>query len=217
MNSGDHDQAALIAQASEGDRVALAGLFSRHRARLRRAVELRMDRRLRGRVDPSDVLQEAFMDLSEKLPEYQRKESLPFFLWLRLVTLERLLRIHRRHLGAAMRAANREVSLHPGSVPHVDSASLAVQLTGKLSSPSQVAVRAELRSTLEDAIDQLDPKDREVISLRHFEELSNEETARILGLTPAGACKRHTRAMLRLKECLASIPGFSESARGLLR
>src|SRR5262249_53560955 len=125
----------LIAQAIAGDQKALATLFHRHRKRIREMVRLRLDRRLQGRVDPSDVLQEAFLDLAEKLPEYsQKRAEIPFFLWMRLVTGERLLRIHRRHLGAEIRNADREVSLHRGRMPQASSVSLAAQLLGRFTS-----------------------------------------------------------------------------------
>ena len=216
MNGGDRDDEGLIRAAAGGDRAALAELFARHRARLRQIVDLRIDRRLRGRVDPSDVLQEAYIDLVEKLPEFGKKESMPFFVWLRLVTIERLLRVHRRHLGTAMRAADREISLQRGPMAHASSASLAAQLLGRLTSVSQAAARAELRVMLEEVLDQLATADREIIALRHFEELNNEEAAEALGLTRPAASKRYVRAMLRLKERLTAIPAFSEAARGLL-
>src|SRR5262245_26142730 len=100
----------LVRRAVAGDESALAELFDRYRSRLRQMIRLRLDRRLQGRVDPSDVLQDAYIDLSQKLPEYPNRSSLPFFLWLRLVVGERLLRVHRHHLGAAMRDADREIS-----------------------------------------------------------------------------------------------------------
>jgi RNA polymerase sigma-70 factor (ECF subfamily) len=215
MNGRDGDDEGLIRRAAACDHEALAELFARHRGRLRQMVGLRIDRRLQGRVDPSDVLQEAYIDLAEKLPEYGKKEAMPFFLWLRLVTLERLLRVHRRHLGAAMRAADREISLHRGAMPHASSASLAAQLLGRFTSVSQAAARVELRLMLEEVLDGLAPDDREVIALRHFEELSNEEAAEVLGLTRAAASKRYIRAMLRLKDRIASIPAFHGSSGGL--
>jgi RNA polymerase sigma-70 factor (ECF subfamily) len=211
MGDDDREDGSLIRAATGGDRAALAQLFARHQGRLRRIVGLRLDRRLQGRVDPSDVLQEAYIDLAEKLPDYPRKGSLPFFVWLRLVTLERLVRVHRRHLGASMRAADREVSLHQGALPDASSASLAAQLLGRLTSVSQAAARGELRLMLEEVLAGLAEADREIITLRHFEELSNDEAAELLGLSRAAASKRYVRAMLRLKERLATIPAFSES------
>ena len=112
MTGDDGEIDGLVRRAAAGEETALAELFDRYRARLRQMVRLRLDRRLQGRVDPSDVLQEAYLDLSKKLPDYAGKSNLPFFLWLRLVTGERLLRVHRQHLGAAMRDAGRELSLH---------------------------------------------------------------------------------------------------------
>lgn len=213
----DQDDAELIRLASLGDQAALASLFARHRGRLRQVVRLRMDRRLQGRVDPSDVLQEAYIDLAEKLPEFEKKQgAMPFFLWLRLVTIERLLRVHRRHLGAAMRAADREISLHRGALPHASSASLAAQLLGRVTSVSRAVARAELRVLLEEVLERLSPADREIIALRHFEELTNEEAAELLGLNPSAASKRYVRAMLRLKDSLAAIPAFADSACGML-
>src|SRR5215208_8334352 len=128
-NGGGHDP--RIARAAGGDSVAMGELFAQFRDRLRQMVRLRLDRRLQGRVDPSDVLQEAYIDLAQKLPDYAKKPPMPFFLWLRLVTGERLLRVHRQHLGAAMRDAGREVSLCQGALPQASSVSLAAQLLGR--------------------------------------------------------------------------------------
>jgi RNA polymerase sigma-70 factor, ECF subfamily len=210
---GDED--ALIRRAVAGDREALATLFHRHRKRLRQMVRLRLDRRLQGRVDPSDVLQEAFLDLAEKLPEYARQRSeIPLFLWLRLVTGERLLRIHRQHLGTAMRDAGREVSLHRGALPQASSVSLAAQLLGRYTSASQAIIRAEVQLQLQQALNGMDPTDREIIALRHFEELSNGEAATVLGISPQAASNRHLRAMTRLQAILKSIPGLLDRAPG---
>src|SRR3954449_385346 len=136
---------SLIRRAAGGDEAALAELFGRYRKRLRQMIRLRLDRRLQGRVDPSDVLQDAYLDLAGKLPDYASRPAIPFFLWLRLVVGERLLRIHRHHLGAAMRDAGREISLHQGALPEASSASLAAQLLGQLTSASRAAHRAEMQ------------------------------------------------------------------------
>jgi RNA polymerase sigma-70 factor (ECF subfamily) len=199
----------LVGRAADGDEAALADLFDRHRVRLRQMVRLRLDRRLQGRVDPSDVLQEAYIDLAQKLPDYAKKPPMPFFLWLRLVTGERLLRVHRQHLGAAMRDAGREVSLCQGGMPQASSVSLAAQLLGRFTSASRAAVRAEMQVMLQDALNHMEPIDREVIALRHFEELGNDEVAAVLGLSRAAASKRYVRAMLRLKAALSGHPGLS--------
>ncbi len=215
LDAESEEEDALIRRAAAGDREALAVLFHRHRKRLRQMVWLRLDRRLQGRVAPSDVLQEAFLDLVEKLPEYARQRSeIPLFLWLRLVTGERLLRVHRQHLGTAMRDAGREVSLHRGALPQASSVSLAAQLLGRYTSASQAIIRAEVQLQLQQALNGMDPTDREIIALRHFEELSNGEAATVLGISPQAASNRHLRAMTRLQAILKSIPGLLDRAPG---
>jgi RNA polymerase sigma-70 factor (ECF subfamily) len=133
---------------------------------------------------------------------------MPVFLWLRWITGERLLVLHRRHLGAQIRDAGQEVSLHRGSVPQASSVSLAAMLLGRLTSPTLAARRAEMQVRLQDVLNSLDPIDREVLTLRHFEELSNGETAQVLGISKSAASNRYMRALLRLKETLSSMPGF---------
>jgi len=205
----------LLRRAAAGDEDALAELFGRYRTRLRRAVCLRLDRRLQGRVDPSDVLQEAYLDLTQQFASYAgRRASMPFFLWLRLLTGQRLMRIHRQHLGAAMRDAGREVSLHRGPMPQATSESLAARLLGRFTTASQAAVRAERRLQLQQALNGMDAIDREIIALRHFEELSNSEVAQVLGLSKAAASNRYVRAMTRLQALVARIPGLLDRPDG---
>jgi RNA polymerase sigma-70 factor (ECF subfamily) len=212
--SRDPDQIdALVGRAAGGDEAALADLFAHYRDRLRQMVRLRLDRRLQGRVDPSDVLQEAFIDVAAKLPEYAGKESIPFLVWLRMIVGERLLRVHRHHLGAAMRDATREISLHRGAFPEASSVSLAAQLLGKMTSASRAAQRRETKLLIEEVLNGMDPIDREVIALRHFEELSNDEVAAVIGMTKAAASKRYVRAMLRLKAATAKSTGLSDPAQ----
>jgi RNA polymerase sigma-70 factor (ECF subfamily) len=190
--------APLMHRAAGGDEAALAELFGHYPKRLRQLVRLRLDRRLQGRVDPSDVLQEAYLDVAQQLPHYLGKPEMPFFLWLRLVAGQRLMRVHRQHLGAAMRDAGREVSLYRGALPQASSVSLAAQLLGRFTTASQAIVRAEVQLQLEAALNGIDPIDREIIALRHFEELSNAEAAEVLELEPSAASKRYIRALKRL-------------------
>lgn len=201
----------LVGRVREGDARALAALFAGYRSRLRLMVRLRLDRRLQGRVDPSDVLQDAFLDITQRLSEYVAQPEMPFYLWLRLLTGQRLLALHRRHLGAQMRDAGQEVSLYRGALPQASSASLAAQLLGRLTSPTQAAVRAELQIKLQEALNELDPIDREILTLRHFEDLTNNETAALLGLQKAAASNRYVRALKRLKAVLKAIPGFLDT------
>src|SRR6516164_8943284 len=124
MSNGQDYSAELLRQAAAGDQRAVTALFTRYRDRLRAMVRLRLNHRLQGRVDPSDVLQEAYLELSRCLAEYLQAPSLPFYLWLRHITGQQLIMLHRRHLGAQMRDADREVSLHRGALPQASSASL---------------------------------------------------------------------------------------------
>jgi RNA polymerase sigma-70 factor (ECF subfamily) len=198
----------LTQQAAAGDEQALAQLFVRYRDRLARMVQMRMDRRLQGRVDPSDVLQEAYIELARRLPDYVRQPHLSFFLWLRMVTGQRLLQIHRRHLGTAMRDAGRDLTLYSGALPQATSMSLAAHLLGRLTTASQAAVRVELQLQLQEVLNSMEPMDREVLALRHFEELTNNEVAETLGISKAAASKRYVQALRRLRKVLSKIPGF---------
>jgi RNA polymerase sigma-70 factor (ECF subfamily) len=164
---------------------------------------------VQGRVDPSDVIQEAYLEVASKLDDYLRDPTLPFFLWLRLLTGQKLVLAHRQHLGVQARDAAREVSLYRGALPEASSAALAAQLLGKLTSPSVAAVRAELKLRVQEALNSMDPIDREVLSLRHFEQLSNAEAARVLGLSDTAACNRYVRALERLRGILTALPGGS--------
>ena len=209
MASDPSETDDLLHRAAEGNEKALAELFGRYRKRLRQMIRLRLDRRLQGRVDPSDVLQEAYLDLAHQFTSFvQRREEMPFFLWLRLLTGQRLMRVHRQHLGTLMRDAGREVSLHHGAMPQATSESLAARLLGRLTSASEVAGRAERQLKLQQALNGMDPIDREVIALRHFEELTNSEAAQVLGLSKAAASNRYVRAMTRLQAVLERMPGL---------
>ena len=208
MTGGNPDTEVLLRQAENGDEQALAQLFGKYRKRLRRMVQLRLDRRLQGRVDPSDVLQEAYIDLAKKLPEYAKDRSFPFFLWLRLLTGQRLMHVHRQHLQTAMRDATREVSLYRGAMPQATSMSLATNLLGRMTSVSEKVVRAEIQVKLQETLNAMDPIDREILVLRHFEELSNNETATALGIKKAAASNRYIRALKRLKDTLSNVPGM---------
>jgi RNA polymerase sigma-70 factor (ECF subfamily) len=211
MATDPTDTEQLVEKLRAGDRQALTDLFQRHRDRLRRMVELRMDPRLQGRVDASDVLQDAFLDTVARADHYVQNPDLPAFLWLRLIVRERLAIYQRRHLGAKMRAAGQEVSLYRDPLPQASSAALASMLLGRLTSPSDAAVRAELVLQVQEALNALDPLDREVVALRHFEQLSRAETAQVLGITEEAGAKRYIRALKRLKAALASMPRGPEA------
>jgi RNA polymerase sigma-70 factor (ECF subfamily) len=190
-----------------GDAAAWGQLLDRHRARLRRMLALRLDQRLQGRIDPSDVIQETYLEATERKDEYFRQLGMPFYLWLRFLAGQRLLILHRRHLGAQVRDAGREVSLVRGAMPEASSAAIAAHLLGRECRPSEVAIRAEIKLRLQDALNEMEPLDREVLALRHFEQLSNAEVARVLEIHEAAASKRYIRALKKLRTILASRPG----------
>ena len=207
MANDPSDTVPLVARLRAGDRQALTDLFQRHRERLRRLVELRMDARLQGRVDASDVLQDAFLDAAAHLDWYLKGSELPPFLWLRLVVSQRLANCHRQHVGTRMRGVGQEVALYRDPLPQASSAALASMLLGRLTSPSDAAIRAEQVLRVQEALNALDLLDREVIALRQFEELSRAETAQVLGITEEAGAKRYMRALRRLKVVLAAQPG----------
>jgi RNA polymerase sigma-70 factor (ECF subfamily) len=210
MDNNSAETVRLLERARAGDADALAEIFARHRDRLRRMVELRLDRRLQARLDPSDVIQDAYLEVAQRLETYLREPNLPLFLWLRLVVGEQLINLHRHHLGTQMRDAGVEVSLYRGALPEASSAALAAQLLGKHTSPTQAAVRAERLLRVQEALNSLDPLDREIISLRHFEQLSRAESAQALGIEESAASKRYIRALKRLKSILADMAGGLE-------
>jgi RNA polymerase sigma-70 factor (ECF subfamily) len=208
----DPNDSEDVRRAAAGDLAALASLWERHSGRLRQMLRLRLDRRLQGRVDPSDVLQEAYLDLAARLPDYARERPMPTFLWLRLVAGQRLAQVHRQHLGAALRDAGREVSLYRGALPQASSASLAAQLLGRFTTASQAAIRAERQLQLQEALNSMHEMDREILALRHFEALSNGESAEVLGLSKTAANNRYIRALGRLRDLLEHVPGFFDKS-----
>ena len=193
-----------------GDSQALAPLFNKYRDRLRRMVELRLDPRLRARLDASDVVQEAFLDVAGDLDAYLADPKLPPLLWLRLHVGRRLTTLHRQHLGTRMRDAGREISIYHGALPEASSAALASMLLGWHTSPTQAARRAERMLRVQEALNSLDPIDREMLALRHFEQLGRAEAAQVLGITQEAGAKRYFRALKRLKDVLATMPGGGE-------
>ena len=187
----------LLRQIEEGDRQAFERLFDRYRAYLSQVVEVRLDPRVRVRIDPSDVVQETQLEVFRRLPDYLTRRPMPFRLWLRKTAQERLLVVRRQHLEAGRRAVNREVPL-----PERSSLLLARGfLTG--STPSRQLGRQELARRVRQAVARLSEADREIVLLRAFEGLSNQEVACVLDLDPATASKRHGRALLRLQKLLA--------------
>ena len=200
------DTATLLQRADAGDEQALGDLLVRHRDRLLRVISFRMDRRLRGRVDAADVIQETYVEAMQRFADFCRERKMPFFVWLRLELQQRLAEVHRQHLGADKRDVRREQKIqhaHSGQT----SIALAAHLVGQITSASRLVERAEMIQALEHALEEINAVDREVIALRHFEELTNIETARILGIEPAAASKRYLRALKRMREIFERVQG----------
>jgi RNA polymerase sigma-70 factor (ECF subfamily) len=200
MDEGTPDQAEarLLQQLRSGDRQAFEQLCEQHRSYLHQFIELRMDPRLRPRVDPSDVVQEAHLEAVRRLADYVRLSPMPFRLWLRQLAHDRLIMLCRQHLKAARRAVRREVALTDHS-----SLNLAQQLLGNYPSPSQQASREELAEQVRRAVAQLSELDQEILLMRTFEGLSFQEVGYLLSIEPAAARKRHGRALLRLHKILS--------------
>jgi len=199
----------LLARAAAGDSAAWGALLATHEQRLARMVDFRMDPRLRGRLDAADVVQEAFVEASEHRGDYFRSQSASLFLWLRAVVANKLLELHRHHLGTRMRDAKRDRPLDgaPQTSPGGTSVALCAHLTAGLTRPSVAAQRGEIRVRLADALNQMDPMDHEVLALRHFEQMSNLEAAQLLGIQERAAAKRYLRALERLRQILSEMPG----------
>jgi RNA polymerase sigma-70 factor (subfamily 1) len=197
----------LLTDALSGDPEAVNQLLARHRDALRRMIELRMDRALARRVDASDVVQDVLVEANRRLAEYlQSSAKMPFHLWLRQMAQDRLIDAHRRHRGAARRSLDRE---QPLGVAHADQSALdlAAQLRDHRElTPAAAATQRELERRFEAAVEQLEETDREVILMRHFEHLSNQETAQALELSEAAAGMRYLRAMRRLRTLLQDAP-----------
>ena len=212
MNADDGSETArLLDRAAGGDLDAWGVLLARHHERLRCVASFRLDPRLGGRVDAADVMQEAFITATERRADFFRQSAQPLFLWLRWIVGNTLLELHRHHLGVRMRDARREAS--PGR--HSDGAAgddrtraaLVAQLTAGATGPATAAVQADVKARLAEALGRMDAADREVVALRHFEQLTNAEAAQVLGIQGRAAAKRYLRALERLREILSDMPG----------
>ena len=204
----DQTDERLQQLAQSGDPGAWGQLLEAQQERLLRTIRLRLDPRLRNRLDPIDVIQETFLEATQRRNEFFEKSTLPFFVWLRLLALQKLNELNRRHIGAQARSVKREVSRHVTNTAET-SALIVSQLLGHITTPSRLVAQEELEQRLRSALDQLDPIDREVIVLRNFERLSNLETAEILKLPASTTSSRYIRALKKLRQILRALEDFS--------
>jgi RNA polymerase sigma-70 factor (ECF subfamily) len=195
----------LLEQAQGGDCAARSALLARHRATLRRMVELRLDRKVRRRVDASDVVQEALVDANRRLDEYLNNPTMPFLLWLRNITRDRIIDAHRRHRVSAKRSVDREQPLVSVGGMDESTVDLAGEIADEHLTPAAAATMSELHVRFESAINRLGEQDQEIILMRHFEHMTNQEIAEMLQLTEPAASMRYLRAMKRLRELLSVI------------
>ena len=197
------DTEKLLAGVREGDADARDKLFDRHRAAIRRMIDLRMDRVLERRVDASDIVQDVLIEANRRLASYLENPVMPFHLWLRQMAKDRLIDAHRRHRVAARRSMDREQPLAAATKDEESAVDLAGQLCDDQMTPAAAATWRELQRRFAEACEQLEPQDQEIIIMRHFERLSNTEVAAALDLSPQAASMRHLRAMRRLRVHLA--------------
>jgi RNA polymerase sigma-70 factor (ECF subfamily) len=200
---------ALLRIARDGDRDAANRLLERHREALRRAVEMRLDPKIQRRIDASDIVQDVLLDANRRLKQYMDDPVMPFDLWLRHMARDRVIDAHRRHRASTKRSVDREQALVATARADRSAAELAAQLCDDELTPAAAATMHELQRRFRDAVEELNDQDREIVFLRHFEQLSNQEVARVLGLTQPAASMRHLRAMRRLRGLLDSEDGDS--------
>jgi RNA polymerase sigma-70 factor (ECF subfamily) len=201
MRTSEPDTEELVRRAGGGDESAVRVLFERHRGRLAQMVRARMDPRMRGRIDPSDVIQETLVAASQRLPRYAAERPLPFYPWLRQIAWEKLVHLHDRHLRAAKRSVAREQFFRP-EISDESALEIVRLFAGATSSPSAEAVRKELRERVRQALDGLATEDREILLQRYLEQMSSKEIGAILGISEAAVNMRHMRALKKLRSML---------------
>ena len=182
----------------DGDKSALDQLFSLHRERLKKIVIFRLGHQLHGRLDPEDVIQEAYMAALKRIDHFGKDFSGSGFVWLRLIAQQTLIDLQRFHLGAKKRDAGKEIIFHRPST----SKTMTLHLFGQVSSPSRAVMQIDMMDRVEQAIAEMDHTDQEILAMRHFEELTNKETAESLGIAQKAASIRYFRALKRLKDIL---------------
>ena len=202
MNSSNNvSDLDLLKYAQSGDQDVLNEILLRHRDRLKRMVSVRMNHKLQGRLDASDVIQETFIEASRTLEDYLENPKFPVFIWLRHLAGEKLIQAHRHHMGAQKRAVEREQA-NFGGAPAATSRALAFQISASFTSPSLAVEKQEANDQLMEALDSMDDVDREILMLRHFEHLSSRETAEVVGMNLEAVKKRYVRALDKLQKIL---------------
>ena len=202
MQPNSDETQELLDQVRDGDVKAADRLLAQHREPVRRMIDLRLDRAIAARVDASDVVQEVLLEASRRLDAYLREPNMPFHLWLRHIAKDHIIDAHRRHRQAQKRGVDRERPVIPAALADHSSIELAAQFFDHELTPASAAMQQELQKRLHASIEKLDEDDREIIFMRHFEQMTNQDVAALHGLTEAAASMRHLRALRRLRELL---------------
>jgi RNA polymerase sigma-70 factor (ECF subfamily) len=191
----------LLTKAKQGEPEAVDQLLARHREPVRRMIDMRLDKAIARRVDASDIAQEVLLEASRRLRDFLNKPDLPFHLWLRHIARDHIIDAHRRHRKAQRRTVDREQAMHAAQADR-SSVELIAELIDRELTPATAALRKELQSRFQTVLAELEEDDREIILMRHFEQLSNQEVAAALKLTEPAASMRHLRALRKLRELL---------------
>jgi RNA polymerase sigma-70 factor, ECF subfamily len=202
----------LLLGARQGDDSAVNRLLDRHRQALRRMVQLRLDQKIQGRIDVSDIVQDVLVEANRRLPQYLENPVMSFHLWVRQIAKDRIIDAHRRHRVSAKRSVDREQSLAVPAASDRSTYDLIGQLHDPELTPAAAATRQEMAQLVESALGRLSEQDCEIIVMRHYEQLSNMEVAEALGLTEPAASMRYLRAVRRLRELLLSSHQSAESS-----
>ena len=198
--------AELLVHVKDGESKAVEVLLDRHRDSLRRMIALRLDQRIMQRLDVSDVVQDVLIEANRRLIDYVNNPTIPFHLWIRQIAKDRIIDAHRRHRLSAKRSSDREQAAAAASPPDQSTMDLANQFRDGALTPAAAATQRELAQHIEMAIHHLKENDREIILMRHYEQLNNQEIAQALGLTEPAASMRYLRAIKRLREVIESLP-----------
>lgn len=209
MAAAEPDTEELLLLADGGDALAVRTLLERHRSRLSRMVVVRMDPRVRARIDESDVIQETLAAASQRMVHYLAERPLPFYPWLRQIAWEKLVHLHDRHLRASKRSVAREQYFRPG-ISDESAMELAERFIGQASTPSADAVREEVRQRVRRALDRLAEEDRDLLLMRYLEQLPSKDIAAIMGISEAAVNMRHMRSLERMRRILSRDGGEIE-------
>jgi RNA polymerase sigma-70 factor (ECF subfamily) len=204
MNPSNAETRRLVVRAIDGEEAARDELLACYRPQLRRMVAVRMDTRLKARIDPSDVVQIVLAEAAQKMVSFHNTPE-QFYPWLRQLAWDELARLHRDHIQTKKRSVAREEDQWRNHIADDSVLQLAEHLATKQLGPGSRLVQKELRDRVQTALAQLAPPDREVLVLRFLEQLNIEDTAAALGISESAVKSRQFRAVDRLGNLLSDL------------